>query len=156
MISVGTWLLTVIPLIAWGLVAGLNRTITALLSHTGIQILDAGAETQEVTTRMDNQNYDDNIHANKFSTPMTIDIGALSVTPYGFPSNINITEKNSRGGFSALKNGISGMHAKQSPRTEPVNKMTEKSLNSDTEIPGSEYLSEAMVKKKSEFDSRDK
>ena len=157
MTSVGAWLITLVPMIAWGLVAGFNLTMTALLNTTGIQALGSSAATQAVTGNiaLDNQSYD-NLNANKFSTTMKTDIGALPVTSYG--SGSNIIEEDNLGGLSVLKNGISDMHAKQSTRQVTISHYAldtqgtadQKSLNNTVETSQSANAAVESVNKMTE------
>jgi len=83
-----------------------------MLGSIGAQTLASSAATQMVTGNiaLDNQSYD-NLTANKFSSLMKTDIGAMPTSSYGAGTSIN--EEDSLGGLSVLKNGGRDMHAKQ-------------------------------------------
>ena len=115
MAAVGAWLMTLVPMIAWGLVAGFNIAMNNLLNSVGTQTLASSAATQMVTgnVALNNQAYD-NLTANKFSSLMKTDIGAMPTSSYGAGTSIN--EEDNLGGLSVLKNSSHAMHSKQVTR----------------------------------------
>lgn len=112
MAAVGGWLITLVPMIAWGLVTGFNVAMTNLLSTMGNQALASTAAIQMITGNiaLDNQTYD-NLTANKFSNLMKTDIGAMPTSSYGAGTSIH--EEDNLGGLSVLKDGGRDMHSKQ-------------------------------------------